>query len=82
MVMHESDLGKVTVSLDELSKSNCRRSPPPARAFWQAPTYAIVVGGIPMPVQARLQLEPSKRLFLTSSPVNPQVRYPEIMVSC
>lgn len=80
--MHESGLGKVAGSLDKLGHSNCRRSPPPVRAFWQVPTYAIVVGGIPMPVLARLQLDAPKRLFLTSSPVNPQIKYPEMMVSC
>ena len=80
--MHESGSGKVGGSLEELGLSDCRRSPPPARAFWQVPTYAIVVGGIPMPIQARLQLDVPKRLFLTSSPVNPLVKYPEMMVSC
>ena len=34
-----------------------------------------------MPIQVKVELDISKRLFLTPSPVNPQVKYPEIMVS-
>ncbi|KAL8951423.1 MAG: hypothetical protein Q9222_002614 [Ikaeria aurantiellina] len=54
-------------------------SPPPPRAFWQdEPFYIHMQGGFRAVV--RLSIEPRRRTFYHPSPVNPAVRYPEVMI--
>ena len=61
-------------------KARVRFSPPPARAFWQGGRCSIKVGGSAAPIQVEIQLENQKRTFLAASPVDPQVKYPEVMI--
>lgn len=58
--------------------SNSR--PPPQRPFWSIdPFFVNLRHGIRAAV--RLSLETPRRTFYHPSPVNSQIKYPEIMVS-
>lgn len=55
-------------------------SPPPATPFWQNSVFPVQATGTGV-VHVRLELEPAPRTFLSPSPVDPAVKYPESMVS-
>ncbi|MCJ1464650.1 hypothetical protein MMC07_003263 [Pseudocyphellaria aurata] len=77
-----------TIAIIELYEDNrgnrdgkgvVRFSPPPAKAFWQVDSYPITVEGIgSFPV--RVELMPQRRNFMIASPVNPQLKYPELIL--
>ena len=56
-------------------------SPPPAKAFWQGAKYPISVRQGAETTYVQVELDSKPRTFLASSPVDPQVKYPEVMVS-
>ncbi|KAI9819235.1 MAG: hypothetical protein M1827_007391 [Pycnora praestabilis] len=54
-----------------------RFRPPPASAFWQDEQYPIVVEGSGRKMTLRVELDLQRRSFFHSSPVNPQISFPE-----
>ena len=57
-----------------------KHSPPPAGPFWQVDQYPIIVEGVGIH-NIRLELMQPRRNFKIASPVNPQLEYPESVVS-
>ena len=63
-----------------MSKLTRWSSPPPAKAFWLSGQYIIEIGSNAEKKSIDVMLEPRKRMFVAPSPVNPMVKYPEVMV--
>ena len=68
------------ISLTKMTLLILDDSPPPMKSFWQVDQYPITVEGEGTRF-VRLELLQPRRTFLVPSPVNPQLKYPEIMVS-
>lgn len=60
--------------------TNSIPSPPPLEPFWQRIQPFRVGWGAGNSIPVRLSLEVPRRTFYHPSPVNPSIKYPEVMV--